>query len=137
MGVARPGAPSMMTSPVTSRRIFNNFRAETDRAQPGRFGPTRCGPVCIRSLKILLLVSQDTVISGKKGQSTTKQPSWQWDFGLQKIIKQNNHKGITGGQSPATWDRTHTQSTTSNRKRKTRVSIPAFGKRSHTQTTTY
>ena len=66
MGVARPGAPSMMTSPVTSRRIFNNFRAETDRAQPGRFGPTRCGPVCIRSLKILLLVSQDTVISGKK-----------------------------------------------------------------------
>jgi len=29
--------------------------AETDRAQPGRFGPTRCGPVCIRSLKILLV----------------------------------------------------------------------------------
>ena len=54
-----------------------------------------------------------------------------------KTIKQNNHKGVTVGQSPATWDRTHTQSTTNNRKRKTRVSIPVFGKQSHTQTTTY
>ena len=47
MGVARPGAPSMMTSPVTSRRIFNNFRAETDRAQPGRFSPTRKGLIIL------------------------------------------------------------------------------------------
>jgi len=30
---------------VTSRRIFNNFRAELDRTEPDRFGPTRCGPV--------------------------------------------------------------------------------------------
>ena len=26
-----------------------------DRAQPGRFGPTRCGPVYTRSVLILLL----------------------------------------------------------------------------------
>jgi len=30
---------------VTSRRIFNNFRAEMDRTELDRFGPTRCGPV--------------------------------------------------------------------------------------------
>ena len=45
----------MMTSSVTSRRIFNNFRAEMDRAQMGRFGPTRCGPVYTHSLLISLL----------------------------------------------------------------------------------
>jgi len=46
----------MMTSSVTSRRIFNNFRAETDRAQPDRFGPTRKGSDYIHSLKIILLI---------------------------------------------------------------------------------
>ena len=55
----------MMTSPVTSRRIFNNFRAETDRALPGRFGPTRCGPVYIRSLTILLLTGRKSYQKGK------------------------------------------------------------------------
>jgi len=28
-----------------------------DRAQPGRFGPTRCGPVYTRSVLILLLTT--------------------------------------------------------------------------------
>jgi len=51
----RAGAPSMMTSPVTSRRIFNNFRVETDRAQSGRFGPTRKGSDYRHSLNSLLL----------------------------------------------------------------------------------
>jgi len=44
-GVARPGAPSMMTSPVTSRRIFNNFRTETDRAGSVRPGAVRYIPI--------------------------------------------------------------------------------------------
>ena len=55
MGIIRP-LPGR-TEPVTSRRIFNNFRAEMDRAQMGRFGPTRCGPVCTHSSLILLLWS--------------------------------------------------------------------------------
>ena len=81
---------------------------------------------------------QSTGISGKKGQCTARQSSWQWNFGPQnyrtngnyqqginvtkakaqlnnqvgygplghKTVKQNNHKVITVGQSPATWDRT-------------------------------
>ena len=49
-------------------------------------------------------------------------------------LKQNNHKVITVGQSPATWDRTHPRNLLQmTAKGKPGCQSPAFGKRSHTQ----
>ena len=50
-----------------------------------------------------------------------------------KTVKHNNHKVITVGQSPATWDRTHPRNLLQmTAKGKPGCHSPAFGKRSHT-----